>query len=64
MIVFWDWVIVSIMMIGLPGSGNGGMVQLASVGNVSMLVKVAEPAPPLIMRPATAAGKRQKLCLH
>ena len=36
----------------IPGSGNGGMVHLASAstGNVSMLASALDP--PVIMRPA------------
>ena len=34
---------------GIPGAGKGGMVQLASAGNVSMLVKA--PYPPLMINP-------------
>ena len=38
----------------LPGSGNGGitLAQLASAGNISMLVLVRLVNPPLMMSPA------------
>ena len=47
----------------LPGEGNGGMEQLDSAPNVSMLVSVshlAVPSPPVIIRPALKSCVKYK----
>ena len=48
----WEWMYKVKWWEGrwIPGRGKGGMVQLASAGNVSMLDLA--PIPPLIMKPA------------
>ena len=43
----------------LPGEGNGGMEQLISAPNVSMLV-AAVPSPPVIIRPALESCVKYK----
>ena len=43
----------------LPGEGNGGMEQLDSAPNVSMLV-AAVPSPPVIIRPALESCVKYK----
>ena len=43
----------------LPGEGNGGMEQLKSAPNVSMLV-AAVPTPPVIIRPVLESCVKYK----